>query len=255
MLGKLMKHDIQATYRSFALTYVGILAASLLYGAFIFQATGFLGVLSLLVYLGLIFWGFGLTIYQTIKLFHPNLYGRIGYLNLTLPVPTWKLLLSKVLVMMLWFVLTMVIVIVSVFIFLFGTNLHSYLGFNLFDGVVELLNMANVSVWTWVVILLSGFASVFTTITLIGVSMTVVRTGWITKGRDFVSVGIYLLTDFILGYMTRFVQPLELEDALGAGLQQVFITQSLAGMAWDVLWGAIFFALIVYLIDHKLEVE
>lgn len=66
MLGKLMKHDIQATYRSFALTYVGILAASLLYGAFIFQATGFLGVLSLLVYLGLIFWGFGLTIYQTI---------------------------------------------------------------------------------------------------------------------------------------------------------------------------------------------
>jgi uncharacterized membrane protein YecN with MAPEG domain len=119
MLRKLMKYEIKATARWFIPLYAALLIfASInrllldtgrLDSKFVINAWQIAGFLSKLIYVSL-FWGIMVVSFVVvIQRFYKNLLGDEGYLMFTLPVKTWKLVMSKLLVAMLWNILSAII--------------------------------------------------------------------------------------------------------------------------------------------------
>lgn len=104
MLGKLLKHEIRHSARYTMAIYGAAFAAMVVTGLSLLFDSGWLGAIScgMLYIIG--FAAVVTTLVSIIKNFNDTLFGRQGYLTLTLPVKGSELLISKVLVSFLWIV-------------------------------------------------------------------------------------------------------------------------------------------------------
>lgn len=112
MLGKLLKYEIKATARWFLPLYAAILLMAainrlLFSDPLAMEGPGFtfremLAGLSVFAYVILIIGVMIITLVVCIIRFYKSLLGDEGYLMFTLPVKTWKHILSKLLIAMLW---------------------------------------------------------------------------------------------------------------------------------------------------------
>lgn len=126
MLGKLMKYEIKATARWFLPLYAAIIliavinrflfADPLVVENPIFSFRGLMTSVSMLVYIILIIGVVFITLVVCIIRFYKSLLGDEGYLMFTLPVQTWKHILSKLLIAMMWNFLSGLISLLSVLI-------------------------------------------------------------------------------------------------------------------------------------------
>ena len=108
MLGKLLKHEFRQSARSVSLIYISTLAVV----AFIF-----FGMLTKITWIGIagsVVLNFvaiilvTMTLVSVIKNFYETLYSNQGYLSFTLPVKCSGLLLSKLIVSIIWIILSLV---------------------------------------------------------------------------------------------------------------------------------------------------
>lgn len=128
MLGKLIKHEFKDTGKvllplNLALIGVTIIGMIVL-GLKVFEtdniAIGFLAVALVLFYILAIVALFIVTyIYLMIRFYH-SMYSSEGYLTHTLPISTFSILNTKILVSVFWAFLTMVLSVASVFALIFA---------------------------------------------------------------------------------------------------------------------------------------
>lgn len=106
MLGKLLKHEFKQSARMISLIYASAFAVI----AFIF-----IGMLTKITWIGIVgsvvlyltaLIGVFMTLVSVIKNFYETLYSNQGYLSFTLPVNCASLLGSKVIVSMIWVILS-----------------------------------------------------------------------------------------------------------------------------------------------------
>lgn len=142
MFVKLMKYEMMSTARVFGVCYIALLAVSLLLlipfhgalmsGSDVYPAAGgargMFTVTLMMVYIGLIVAVCVVTLIFIIKRFHVNLLGSEGYLMMTLPVPSWELVLSKAVAALVWTFLSIVAIILSILIIGIGSVGLSNLG-------------------------------------------------------------------------------------------------------------------------------
>lgn len=143
MLGKLLKYETKATARSFLPIYIAIFLFALVnrlinplqkvgneFGTTIegFNFFNMMRMISMFVYFALIVAVIAMTFIIIIQRFYKNLLGDEGYLMFTLPVKPWQHIISKLLVSMLWIILSFVIIICSVLILVNVDNLFGELG-------------------------------------------------------------------------------------------------------------------------------
>lgn len=265
MLGKLMKHEIKGTYRNFLVVYIGVFLFSILAGLSTKMESEFIIAFLVLALYGFVFGAIFMIISQCIKMFTRDLYSQRGYLALTLPVKTWELLLSKILVMIIWVLLTYAVGIVSFLCFcaplLMGEGISII---ELLDAVIRQLNLP---LSFYILIIVGSIVSVFSTISLIGVSTSLVRLGKVHKWKGFLSVVIF----FVVSYLMQYVSGLLLEwmdlaqninislyDLEHNGLAQLvplFQNTMLFQIGFNMLFGSLYFALTSYLLGHKIEIE
>lgn len=132
MLGKLMKHELSATAKLFLPLYIAILALSLIgrlltwlsskqsivdnatdsFAKIVRSLSSIFSAFYVLAFAAV----FVLTIIFLIYRFYKNYFTDEGYLMLTLPVRTSSLVFSKILVALIWTVLSLLIIAVSLFI-------------------------------------------------------------------------------------------------------------------------------------------
>ncbi|MFA5523058.1 MAG: hypothetical protein WDA24_01755 [Tissierellales bacterium] len=118
MLGKLMKHELNATLRLLAPLYIALLFMSLI-NRFIFQLNIQEGILMfftgilMFVQIVLIFAILIATVLIMIIRFYKNLLSDEGYLMFTLPVNTHQLIISKLVITLFWLIISIVIVLSS----------------------------------------------------------------------------------------------------------------------------------------------
>jgi hypothetical protein len=129
MLGKMMKYEIKATQRTFLPIYGLIIIFALLIRSFTqfnFQhmsgAFSFLMGIVILIYVILIAAAFIMTIVATAKRFTTNLLGDEGYLSFTLPVKIHSHIDCKMLVSLMWAVLSVIVTLLSVFVLSVNTD-------------------------------------------------------------------------------------------------------------------------------------
>ena len=130
MLAKLLKYEVKATARFFLPLYVALIAFSLINRLLNpFEAVAspgspnidlnlqvIISIISMMAYFALMVGTLVMTVIVMIQRFYKNLLGDEGYLMFTLPVKTWQHITSKLLVAMLWAVLSFLITAVSILI-------------------------------------------------------------------------------------------------------------------------------------------
>ncbi len=130
MLSKLMKYEVKATQRIFLPMYALIIVFAGINKLFMqlnFQrsdgmfsiATG----ISMAVYVILIAATFVMTLVVMIQRFYKNLLGDEGYLSFTLPVKVHSHIDCKMLISLMWNVLSIVVAVLSVFILAVSSNM------------------------------------------------------------------------------------------------------------------------------------
>lgn len=142
MLGKLLHYELEATGRTFLPLFGGILVVSAINALFLAWrlpvgvGIGTLVLVSLYVALMVVF------AVITVTRFYKNLLGDEGYLMNTLPVKPEQLILSKLLVSLLWVILSGVVAVLTGMILLAGsinwTNILMDLGL-IFQTVGEVV--------------------------------------------------------------------------------------------------------------------
>lgn len=149
MLSKLLKYEFKATARYFAPIYLALLGFALI-NKFIkpfetiessnnFTLQAVISFLTTAAYFALIVGVIVMTVVIMIQRFYKNLLSDEGYLSFTLPVETWKHILNKLLISLLWSFLSVVVTICSILILVDFADIREIFtvileGFNTFLG-------------------------------------------------------------------------------------------------------------------------
>ena len=134
MLSKLLKYEFQATARLFLPLYLALTVFALI-NRFIkpfqtvvesssFNIQALLSLLSITAYIALIVGIVAMTLIIMILRFYKNLLGDEGYLMFTLPVHTWKHIVSKLVAAMTWSIASIIVTVGSVLIISGATDLQ-----------------------------------------------------------------------------------------------------------------------------------
>ncbi|MDP4093589.1 MAG: hypothetical protein Q8920_09535 [Bacillota bacterium] len=138
MLSKLLKYEIKATVRIFLPLYVVLLViAAINKGISALSPNGVKvpEVISTIIY-GMILVGiFVMTLVVMIQRFYKNLLSDEGYLSFTLPTKTWKHIVSKLLIAMMWTVASGIIAIASIIIVAYDKIFANGIQSALFDPI------------------------------------------------------------------------------------------------------------------------
>ena len=125
MLGKLLKYEIKATGRIFLPLYGLILILAVINRIFLSLNVDSFNIptmISMTVYIILIVAVFVMTLVVIIQRFYKNLLGDEGYLSFTLPVKAHSHIDSKLIVTLMWAVLSLLVAGASVFIIAADAN-------------------------------------------------------------------------------------------------------------------------------------
>jgi hypothetical protein len=135
MLGKLIKHETRATSRIFLPLYGALLILTIFTKlALAFGAPDFfsdnvatnpvievvLGISFTLYFIAVVALS-AMTLVMIIQRFYKNLFTDEGYLMFSLPVKTWELVLSKLLVGLIWSAVCTLMIVISFFILSLGS--------------------------------------------------------------------------------------------------------------------------------------
>lgn len=120
MLKKLLKYELKATARIFLPLYAVLLSVAIV-NRFLFLVMNPYEwetprVLSMIVFISIMVGMFVITFFMMIQRFYQNLLSQEGYLMFTLPAETWKHIICKLLVSMMWIVASVVVAMMSILI-------------------------------------------------------------------------------------------------------------------------------------------
>lgn len=126
MLKKLLKYEIKATGRTLLPLYIILLVIAVvnrilnpfevLENSQGFNIQMLINVISVIIYFSMAFGIMAATLIVIIQRFYKNLLGDEGYLSFTLPVETWKHVLSKMITSIMWIILSVLMVLISILI-------------------------------------------------------------------------------------------------------------------------------------------
>lgn len=122
MLGKLLKYEIKATGRIFLPFILSVFVFALItrfISAFGPQKWGTPSIISMAIYIIIMVGMFVMTFIVTIQRFYKNLLSDEGYLMFTLPTKSWQHIFSKLLVSMMWMVISVLVALLSILIIAF----------------------------------------------------------------------------------------------------------------------------------------
>ncbi|MEG0295149.1 MAG: ABC transporter permease [Clostridium sp.] len=125
MLGKLVKYDFKATGRTLLPLYGALIVLAIinklfigikLDGANMDLLGGIPAFLSMFAYGCTMAAVFIVTLFVIVQRFYKNLLGDEGYLMNTLPVEVWKNIASKLIVGIIWTIVSLIVAMISIFI-------------------------------------------------------------------------------------------------------------------------------------------
>ena len=165
MLRKLLKYEIKATSRYFLPIYLVLTVFAIINSLFTFNSDtlsvsqGITFTLYIIILVGM----FVVSFVVMIQRFYKNLLSEEGYLMFTLPVDSWRHILSKAIVSLMWTVLSSIVAIISIIIIAlqeitlfqlfseFGQlwqEIYRYLGANTYYLIIQLIVAYIISIVT-----------------------------------------------------------------------------------------------------------
>ncbi len=281
---KLLKHEFLGAYRSLLKMYIAAFLAAIVAGFAIrsqldtpfYKEPNFL--ISLLIFVSIIFL-MGTTIgvlIWAIRNFYSSMYKKQGYLTLTLPYSTTTILGSKVIATTLMFVFTTIIMLILLFAMLqIGLSGQVNFIYEFYEG----LSFLRLDMWSTLMIILNSIFSTVLQVTVIFAIATFVQTRWTRKRRFLSGLLFFVSLSYISALVQRYVTlPLlqgttqSFADTISSVLGYAYYSTanelegirvawmylgdvSLVTMGVNVAQALVLFALSVYLINSRIEID
>ncbi|MCV2231848.1 hypothetical protein N7548_03300 [Acholeplasma manati] len=247
MLARLMKHEILSSYRKFLPIYAGVILMTLItsfsYNIQSISATlTFTGLLLTLVGITMLF-----TFYTIIINLGQRVFGKPGYLLFTTPATSIEIMVSKVLINMMWFL-------VSILVSIFAASLFILNAFqqNIFDILGELFGLMSRYPYETFTIITAGIIYAIYVIGMLFFLFALLN--MIYKGEKKILIGILLY--FAISQATSLVSSIflgaymSLSTAVFEDFNSIWVFVGI----YFVLSVA-FYIMTYFIIDRKLELQ
>ena len=240
---KLLKYEIIQSYRQYLITFAIFLILCTLTPWMPDFISGILITLLVVAFMGI-----SIAINVNIILnFNRSMYKRPGYLTLTLPVSTNKLVMAKYLGSLIWFFAGYLVLMAGVMILIFLVGDISFK--ELLESSSIIVEIMSENIGNAILHLIDFLAGISAMILSFFFTITLTKTKYIPKYKTVLGIIVYLLGLIIIANIlafspiSNFIGSLTYEQSV---IFEIIIVGVFAG---------ILYFLTVYLIDHKIEVE
>lgn len=182
MLGKLIKNELKHSARYTMSIYIAVIVISAVMGLSLLSSATWMGVMSCFALYAAGFIAVIVTLVSVIKNFYDTLFGRQGYLTLTLPVKCSSLLISKVIVSFIWIIASFALMALTFIMIFFYAKEKSSGYFSMFSeavsvsGILEMLPSASTVISFLLMAALWAVITIFTYVSFVYFTVTVANT-------------------------------------------------------------------------------
>ncbi|MFV0379963.1 MAG: hypothetical protein ACK5KQ_03970 [Anaerorhabdus sp.] len=249
MLFKLLKHEFKNNYKLYFLLNFCVLFFS-------FTASNFkpnntlINLFMFMIYLASMIALFFFVVYSVVTSFKNSMFGKRGYLTLTMPVSTSTIILSKYLMCIFWILISVLSVIFSFFAFsnLFPNDLLSYV-FSLDDIWAIILNL-----------FISVILSALSFVSVVFLCVTISQTSVFKKYRNLIAFILFVVISFALSYINAGITDKIFYETLYSttvytSVNTLLTYMNLYSFISTGIVAIVFFVFVKYLIDNKIELE
>ena len=265
MLNKLIKYEFKATGRTILPLYLAVIVVTFINKLLLTFtsdtfAFGIPRVLSILLYVFIIIAMFVITYLIMIQRFYKNLMKDEGYLMFTLPVNPSALIASKLIVSVVWNLLSIIVSLISVFILAFEKGIIGNISeaFSNLTQTIDVLGIGTSATLLLIEAIVYILVALVSSILMIYCAISI---GQLFNGHKVVGafasyIGIYMviqlintvaLTVFGAGFDITITTPQQLMSFLQTLLTAVLII--------DTLLASVYYFTSHYLLKNKLNLE
>ena len=249
MLGKLIKHDLNYSKKSFFSIAAVAVVLSLVAALSVTFDIESISIASLVVIGTVLSVMFVMSIVLIFNGYKKSLFGQNGYLFLTLPVSKNNLLLSKVIGALIWanFMGVVTIIMTTAIVFV-GTNLDGTSTYILWEAMpnwLEFIGNALYGILSFNVFTFVAIMVLFMTITLANASFASKRLHWILAG----AIGLAYYVIYIRG--TVLIGSL----LFNMNTNQTSIFEMTLLMIYSILVGGISYFITLRLLKKRIELD
>lgn len=279
MILKLIKHELKAALPNLTSVFIALFGLAIVGPILLNFNAEWLSVIVVLAAVAALIAVSVVTFLVIINLFNKRTFGPQGYLNITLPVSTTQLLLSKLFSAVIISILTGLMTFLAVVVFAFSSSLILFGGLAPLSDAISMIT--DVGIFSKLVTLILpfsivGFAEMMYSLCLLLFVITFVHTSFVRKNKLVVAVATYLgilllfsvFVSNVLG--PEFISLASDFDSINfiPGNDSAMIKTIVDSFSFQIDWlvlsmtgafylvmAGIFFSLSQYLMDHKLEIE
>ena len=260
MLTKLMKHDIKNMGRLLLPLNAIVLLMTL--AGVILRATGLFDLENVGPLLGILLTTYviGMAVIAVVSYFYPiihyyrNLFSRQGYLTFTLPVSTWKILLSKTVVGFGWYLVKITVALFSVWAITGFMRIPSHYLANINMYLMREIEMtfSTLVTWTVVVMLTSLLWSLLTAYFSISIGQLYAKHKIIASVVAYVA--IYTLMQILV---TIVLLPFLMTGAMvnGPGVHTVVSVSFYSTLIFTIVFSILFYIFSGIIIKKKVNLD
>lgn len=273
MLGKLIKHELRHSARYTMSIYIAVTVISAVMGLSLLSSATWPGVMSCFALYAAGFITVIVTLVSVIKNFYDTLFGRQGYLTLTLPVKCSNLLISKVIVSFIWIVASFALMALTLVMIFFYAKEKSSGYFTLISdavsisGILEMLPSAATVVKLLFVVALWAVITIFTYVSFVYFTVTAVNTRALQSHPKILGglifLGIFSLNNTVGNILTAYL-PLTFNvgsDRVYFAFQQMdkvedaILSYGVGGTLFSGLLALGLLWLTGYILEHKVNLK
>ena len=273
MLGKLIKHELRHSARYTMSIYIAVIAISAIVGLSLLSSSTFLGVMSCFVLYAAGFIAVIVTLVSVIKNFYDTLFGRQGYLTLTLPVKCSTLLISKVVVSFIWIVVSFTLMALTFVMIFFYAKERSSGYFSMVSdafstsGLFEMLPSASTVIKFLIVAAIWAIITIFTYVSFVYFTVTVSNTRILQSHPKLLGgiifIGIFSLNNNVGNLLTQYI-PLTFNvgndtvffafEQMGR-VEEAILSYGVAGTVFSGVLAVGLLYLTGYILEHKVNLK
>ncbi|MBR5438584.1 MAG: hypothetical protein IKV21_06665 [Clostridia bacterium] len=273
MLGKLIRHELRHSARYTMSIYIAVVALSAIMGLSLLSSATWMGVMSCVALYVAGFVAVIVTLVSVIKNFYDTLFGRQGYLTLTLPVKCSTLLISKVMVSFIWIVASFALMAGTLILIFFYAKEKSAGYFTFISdaisvsGILEMLPSAVTVIKLLIVTAIWAVITIFTYVSFVYFTVTVANTRAL-QSHPKIMGGLVFLCIFSVNNSISNVFTEYLPVSFNVGSDKVFFAFERMNMVEEALLsygvgGTVFSGLVAlgllyltgYILEHKVNLK
>lgn len=240
---KLLKYEIIQSYRQYLITFAIFFILCALTPWMPDFISGILMTLLIIAFMGI-----SIAINVNVILnFNRSMYKRPGYLTLTLPVSTNKLVTAKYLGSLIWVFVGYLVLLVGIMILIFLVGDISFK--EMLEGGNIIVKIMSENIGDFVLHLIDFLTGISAMILSFFFTITLTKTKYIPKYKTVLGIAVYLLGVVIIANILAFSPVSNFISSLTYEQSVIFEIITVG------IFAGILYFLTVYLIDHKIEVE